>query len=577
MSLLNISTLHQPIKLFYNNESSYSISIQSPNNLTSNLPFTLPNTTGSKNQILKANANNTLSWGDPGIFNNIIKDDLIIGEDNSNILTIHSILNIPYGNTGQVLTKRDNGFIELTNQLYTVYEYYNILGKSQIFLIQSGNTSISSQTKWQWDKDNSSNIKNSTPALIIWNSDTEFKFNKIGIYKITMEHRIYSDDSQETSDLKCIMSDTSNNAIISFSQHFESSSSGNDTGYIVHNTSYLNITNTSTLYRWSAGCATNSGVYHDQDSTFFTAELIYTNDPIIQIPGTGGIKTQYILNDVTYKVHTFLSSDIFLTDGSITVDYLLVAGGGGGAGPISGSNEGAGGGGGGLIYKTNITMNGTYHIVIGAGGNGGYQNAQTNGENSSISGLDTALGGGSGAGQRDDSGSNDNGANGGSGGGGRHYGGVGGNAIAFSGSPTENSTTANEVGVFGNDGGSNDPSGYSNYNNYGGGGGGAGARGYHNNETSSSNRGVGGIGKQYNIRDGTTNVYYAGGGGGGRHNPSAAGGLGGGGAGNDGYNNNAVSGTANTGGGGGGASQGSPYTNPAGNGGSGIVIIRYAI
>ena len=328
------------------------------------------------------------------------------------------------------------------------------------------------------------------------------------------------------------------------------------------------------------GGSGGGGSHHGTTNTIRSSGLKIDNTSADKITyqtlASGGIITTYTDNNIFYVVHTFLSSGTFTTNSNIAnIDYLIVAGGGGGSGPISGSNEGAGGGGGGLIYRTGITMNGTYNIVVGSGGNGGYQNAQTNGGNSSISGLDTALGGGGGAGRRDDGGTNDNGADGGSGGGGRHYGGVGGNAIASSGSPTENSTTPNEVGVFGNDGGSNDPSGYSNYNNFGAGGGGAGARGYHNNESLSTNRGVGGIGKEYSIRDGSF-YYYAGGGGGGRHNPAAAGGAGGGGAGNSSYDNNAVSGTANTGGGGGGGSQGSPYTNPAGDGGSGIVIIRYS-
>ena len=150
-------------------------------------------------------------------------------------------------------------------------------------------------------------------------------------------------------------------------------------------------------------------------------------------------------------------------------------------------------------------------------------------------------------------------------------------------------TSSTSIG-FGNNGGDNDPSNKDDYNNFGGGGGGAGAPGYTNNEDSNSGttdntteylnanlRGRGGIGKPYKIEDGTNYKYYGGGGGGGRHNPAAQGGLGGGGTGATDYNNNATSGLPNTGGGGGGASQSSPYQNPGGSGGSGIVYIRYKL
>ena len=64
-----------------------------------------------------------------------------------------------------------------------------------------------------------------------------------------------------------------------------------------------------------------------------------------------------------------------------------------------------------------------------------------------------------------------------------------------------------------------------------------------------------------------TVTTYAGGGGGGGQSGGGTGGVGGGGAGAE---SNATAGTANRGGGGGGI-----YSNNAGAGGSGIVIIRY--
>ena len=84
-----------------------------------------------------------------------------------------------------------------------------------------------------------------------------------------------------------------------------------------------------------------------------------------------------------------------------------------------------------------------------------------------------------------------------------------------------NETSSDTSIGFGNRGGDNDPSNKDNYNNNGGGGGGAGGPGYSNNEDSNSGttnssteylnanlRGRGGIGKPYNIEDGSTYRYY---------------------------------------------------------------------
>jgi len=50
--------------------------------------------------------------GGSGIVNNRIDGDLTIGEDDSEILTIASKINIPGGATGQVLTKGTDGLVE---------------------------------------------------------------------------------------------------------------------------------------------------------------------------------------------------------------------------------------------------------------------------------------------------------------------------------------------------------------------------------------------------------------------------------------------------------------------------------
>ena len=114
----------------------------------------------------------------------------------------------------------------------------------------------------------------------------------------------------------------------------------------------------------------------------------------------------------------------------------------------------------------------------------------------------------------------------------------------------------------------------------GGGGGGAGQPGQHGSSAPSGHGAYGGAGLNYSNEFGTSysaSGWFAGGGGGcnnaGRSG-SGAGGTGGGGHG-AGDGSNAGTGYPNTGGGGGGARDtGDGYGKP---GGSGIVIIRYAI
>lgn len=287
---------------------------------------------------------------------------------------------------------------------------------------------------------------------------------------------------------------------------------------------------------------------------------------------TGGIVTQ----DASYWYHMFPFTSTFTPSTNLTnVDYLVVAGGGGG-GSQSWRDEGAGGGGagglrctvdatgGGGSLESKISLNSgtSYTITVGAGGAGapisGYGVVGSDGGASSIAGTGlttiSTVGGGGGAGA-------DTGVanNGGSGGGAGAYG-----------KTTQGSGTANQ----GYAGGNTSASGH------GGGGGGAGAVG-----TNGASNGTGGIGVAIPTIATPTmtgeNSYYAGGGGGGGRNydpekfNAGKGGLGGGGQG--GIGNIIQSGfnaKLNTGGGGGGG--GANSDTRGGNGGSGIVVIRYA-
>ena len=222
-------------------------------------------------------------------------------------------------------------------------------------------------------------------------------------------------------------------------------------------------------------------------------------------------------------------------------DYLVVAGGGSG-----GAGYGPGGGAGGYREGNfSLVIGQEYAVTVGIGGTINY----ANGSDSVFSSI-TSTGGGGG---RED---------GGSGGGGRYSDGIPGNGNTPSTSPSQ-----------GNNGGTGALSG-----RYGtGGGGGAGGVGGAGS-TASPAGGVGGVGKASDIKVRGTSVYYAGGGGGGEWSGNsssginAAGGLGGGGIGAAKGYGNGGNGAANTGGGGGGSSDSGSIQ---GNGGSGVVILRY--
>ena len=181
------------------------------------------------------------------------------------------------------------------------------------------------------------------------------------------------------------------------------------------------------------------------------------------------------------------------TPETLFCDILVVAGGGGG-----GSDRGGGGGGGGVIYTQNITLNGTYNIIVGkeglgttSSGLGGTGTRGGSGNNSSISGSGittiTTIGGGGGGGCA--TGGIKDGLSGGSGGGGSHYGGNGSGGTGTAGQGY-NGGTGYEGGAAG-------------------GGGGVMAVG---TNASSTNAGNGGIGLSNTIT-GTAIIYGSGGGG----------------------------------------------------------------
>lgn len=274
---------------------------------------------------------------------------------------------------------------------------------------------------------------------------------------------------------------------------------------------------------------------------------------------TGGA----IYSDSTYYYHVFGSTGVFTPTQSISADVLCVAGGGGGGT----ANRGGGGGAGGIIYFAGQSLTATgYAVTVGAGG---AQFGQ--GNNSQFASLTVASGGGRGGA------SNFGGAYlataGGSGGGNGNDG-------------TNNGGASNQSGTgatafYGNRGGNVTISGDV------AGGGGSGAAG---TDGVNTNNGIaGGVGTNaftsWGLATGVgqfaNDTYYLAAGGNGGANYSGGGLLldtrpfGGGGA--NSATLSVASGVGNTGSGGSGFSYNSGAgTYPAGYGGSGVIIVRYA-
>ena len=286
------------------------------------------------------------------------------------------------------------------------------------------------------------------------------------------------------------------------------------------------------------------------------------------INATGGT----ITSTPTCRIHTFTSPGTFCVSAlaqapaNNAVGYLVVAGGGGGGQAIGGG----GGAGGFREGRTNpitpytasplVTTGHTvsiqaYPITVGSGGSGVAPGSPGDGGdgNNSIFSSFTSAGGGGGAGNTRC------GPDGGSGGG----------AGALRTGGTGNTPPVSPA--QGTNGGNGGPT---NSNPVGAGGGGGATAVGGNGSFPAAPGNNGGAGGTTHITG--SPVAYAGGGGGANQNstPQPSGGTGGGGKGGMCSTGTCMAGAANTGGGGGGAATG-PVD--AGNGGSGIVIIRYKI
>ena len=346
---------------------------------------------------------------------------------------------------------------------------------------------------------------------------------------------------------------------------------------------------------------------------YFNREGNIFNNPAASptgISASGGVINDYSVSSTVYRAHIFTASGTFEVSSLATgdfpnnVEYLVVGGGGGGGGSSQSGGGGAGG------FRTNLTGHpvkaadytletGTYTVTVGAGGRGSSDSypsrTGTSGGNSEfyptpVSYPSTARvrsdGGGGGKGYA--ASPNNNGIPGGSGGGAFNESG---------GSPTAGAsiTDPNHPQPQGNVGGIS-PTYVGPY--AGGGGGGAGRAGAPDNPSTPLGRSTGGYGRQCLIAGPPSDPqpvgapgpgsgaaatgYFAGGGAGGSWpgNPSShAGGYGGGGTSPASVPANGVDGALTSGGGGSGSSGTGPETprKQGGNGGSGVVVLRYVI
>jgi hypothetical protein len=252
-----------------------------------------------------------------------------------------------------------------------------------------------------------------------------------------------------------------------------------------------------------------------------------------------------------------------------SVQALVVAGGGGGGSSNGCCYDAGAGGGGGVVVATSFAVTAGQSITVktGFGGRGTYCGNGLDGGNSQFGTL-VAIGGGRGGGCSVIAGT------GGSGGGAHCYVAGGVSNQATSGTASNGST----VTAYGRNGGaSTDCS-----NGGGGGGGGASEVGAVGTGVGSSgpSGGVGGKGGEgiaNSLRTDSAVVYGSGGGGQGRWMNASGGTNGGSGSGTNASGGVGIDGVDETGGGGGAGWRAGVVGQAAGDGGSGIVVIRYSI
>ena len=282
--------------------------------------------------------------------------------------------------------------------------------------------------------------------------------------------------------------------------------------------------------------------------------------PVI-LSATGG---DTVVESGGYKTHTFTSSGIFTVTNGGSIDNVIAIGGGGAGGASYWAGGGGGGGGLGSQDAISVLSGQQYTVQVGSGGVG-YTALQggtgSDGGDSYFVNTSTVSGGGGSGGVGT---STDTNAVYSGGGGGGYVGQSGGNGGSGGNSIDDIAGGGGGAGGYsgnGGDGGTGSGGGGTDGSGGGAGGGGAGG-GVTVNGAAPSGGGVG-------TTEGTSGT-------GGTFGQPGTGGSGGA----TGSTNQVSGGAAHTGGlyGGGGGGQGHDgKTTPGCNGGSGIVIIRYAV
>jgi len=308
-----------------------------------------------------------------------------------------------------------------------------------------------------------------------------------------------------------------------------------------------------------------SGSFTDAASNASTAAFPVNITVTNTTSSTGG-RVAALSGSTNYVIERFTtvgSSTWTVPSGVTSIEYLIV--GGGGAGGTAYLNASAGGGGGGQVVSgtRSVTANENYTISVGnggalssaspyPGGDGGRSSITTSGGSTVAAGL--GGGGGSSFKVGPEGYASTTGYTGGGGG-------------AWAANTSSGSTGTGGASFKGGDAYGHGTEGFAQAAGGGGGAGGAGSAAVY------YNGGAGGVGVASSITG--SEVKYGGGGGGGKRmtgGGSAGSGRDGGGSG--GYNTTGAAGTSGRGGGGGGGGGDSAV---GGTGGTGIVVVRYAL
>jgi len=133
--------------------------------------------------------------------------------------------------------------------------------------------------------------------------------------------------------------------------------------------------NATTVGSGGGGMHSNASVGNGSDGVVVIRYPKYINTCLpVFIQATGGDTFEYEEDGNFYRLHTFNSTDTFeITQLASTAEYnelsvLVVAGGGSGGSGIGGVVWGPGGGGGEVVVNTLNAILGTYTMVVGAGG-----------------------------------------------------------------------------------------------------------------------------------------------------------------------------------------------------------------